>query len=212
MLNIVCSVAIKIPGYKETAYIDMGSLNFGFSNGTYNCIERWPDKKKLFSAKLGLMIFILWIPIIILIVSQILMYIRLKREALAHSTSTNQNRFSQLSRASKSFRTIVAVFAICTIPYGMINHLITYYVAFNLSFIMKHHKTLNETLDAFLLLMSTNCIWNALIYGKIQQHITKAWRRRKSRGESEYPLGSTNTAVSTSTVVSNTALSTSTVA
>ena len=181
LLITVCSIAFRTPSMKNTSYEPFG-------NDTYVCRERWPDQASFFLGNLGMLCCIIWIPLVILVVTQIMMYKRLKRETGSiHGETTNQSRFRQLSKAIKTFRIVVFVFAICTVPFTLQMHLITYLI-YDRPFWMKHRDVMMEVYHGLFILMSTNCIWNAAIYGKIHRHIFRVCRRSHNGRENSFPL------------------------
>ena len=167
LMITVLSICTRIPGITKMKY----------SNSTIPCDEQWPNAESKFYVYFATLQLVLWIPLVILTVSQIIMYNQIKQQAILHSTSTNQNRLLQLAQASKKFRIVVAVFAFCTVPFSLYFLLYNYLLTFHLPFWFEHMKLLGEILGILYILLSTNSIWNPIIYGQIFKHITKLFRK-----------------------------------
>ena len=175
------------------------------SNETYLCHESWPDKISLIFWPLGMISCIIWIPSVILIMTQVMMYNRMKHSTVIHSTSTEQDRFLQLelSRAFKTFSTILFVFAICIIPYAIQLHIMTFLIAYKAMFLLRNKDLIYSINNGIYILMSTNCIWNAAIYGKIHRHVLKICKSSNGREDSSFCLSERNRASTSQSTTTN---------
>ena len=186
----------------------MQNYYFQNHNGTIVCDEQWSSSYMMFCSYIGMTIFMIWIPLAVLISTQIIMYKRLQRQARKHTASTNQSRIQRMSQVCKTFRVVVIVFGFCTVPFAVYFHILTYMNAFHSNYFQKNIKTLLTFYEIFFIVMGTNSIWNPLIYGKIHQNVRKGFRTLSERGLSSLtqrrPREASN--VSRITIISNRSL------
>ena len=116
----------------------------------------------------------IWLPMILIGITYIAMYLKLKKEAQITQSNSTLDSQAQLNRISRTFTTVLFVFYICYLPLS-VQHAIYYYFKYT-------NRTINESvynncwaISQFLLY--TNSCLNPIIYSKVHLKIYNCVRK-----------------------------------
>ena len=106
----------------------------------------------------------IWFPMLLILIVYILMYIKLKKQAVIRRNSSSQNSNAQMTQISRTFSIVLIVFYICYLPSTM---LFPYLIQ---SINTEDYDTVRAV---FSVLLFTNSCLNPIIYSKIHEKIYK---------------------------------------
>ena len=74
-----------------------------------------------FFVRLILRLIAVWIPMVIIVLTHTVMFLKLKKEARIRSQSTSSDTSNQMQQISKTFLVTVIIFLVCLLPWSIID-------------------------------------------------------------------------------------------
>ena len=117
----------------------------------------------------------IWLPMIMIVVVNILMYIKIRKQATKRKLSSSHNSSAQMVQISRTFMIVVVVYFVCYLPHTILHtmydsfHNATEFIsntAFN-----KANRVFNRALPFTNFLLFSNSCLNPIIYSKIHKKI-----------------------------------------
>ena len=124
--------------------------------------------KRRFSLRIIIRSIGIWMPAIIIILTHIMMFCKLKKEARIRSQSTSSNTSTQMQQISKTFLVTVIVFLVCLLPWSIIQCL-----RYSYNSDIESSPSFKRMSNYSFTLANLNSCLNPFIYSKIHQ---KIWR------------------------------------
>ena len=114
----------------------------------------------------------IWLPMIVTAIVYVLMYFRLKKQAVKWKENTTLDANTQLTKISRTFVTVIIVFYICYLPATLLGATVAY--------LKRHHinlKAYNVAWPITVYLMNVNSCLNPMIYNKIHIRVYRAAKK-----------------------------------
>ena len=116
----------------------------------------------------------IWLPMLLIAITYIAMYRKLKKEAQLAQNNSTQDSHAQLTQISQTFTIVLFVFYICYLPLS-IQHVVYYYFRYSERPINKSAYINYRAITQFLLY--TNSCLNPIIYSKVHLKIYNYFRK-----------------------------------
>ena len=127
------------------------------------------------------------IPMVTLLVTHVLMYITLRKQAVRMSQSTTQDQTQRLREITKTFIVVVAAFYVCVFPHSFWHTYESYLVMSNMNDRQKIRTKAMHAHDTFTIMMYLSCCLNPFIYSKLHLRIFAACKWLHSKIKELFP-------------------------
>ena len=173
ILSLKEGLSFKHAALGRSVYIDGVTYSVPFE-----CVSFLNHKEAFINIVLVFTLGI-WLPMLLIAIVNILMYLKLSKQAEIRKASSSYNSKAQLKNISKTFTIVVVSFYICYLPATIIKTLmhyilITYWSTYTY---WKYEYALGKAWDITNILWFSNSTINPIIYGKVHEKIYHSIKR-----------------------------------
>ena len=187
LLIVVSSVALSYYDIINTYYKEVVLHTNGKSEEAGFCVmvpfDMHDDLIKSYIFLVCKFVLEIVIPMVIILVTQVIMYIKLRQQAKRMSRSTTQDQTQRLQKLSKTFITVVIAFYICVFPHYFQHMYENYLIVYDFTHYAHIVIRDRQIHEFFTITTYINCTLNPFIYSKIHERIFVAckwlWKKIK---------------------------------